>query len=156
MCNDKRSAMFCFLRVFFFRVQPIQRSNIQLFLFRENIRATLRAVLCTALFQNGLARLTKTFQTISVWPSPVLFCWLQELEYVKVTKRERLREASEAKKELRREMERIKDEHSHRLKQLTDERDRLQKQVDNHQSASPEFSKVSSATSRAKPPHKSC
>ena len=68
---------------------------------------------------------------------------MQELEYVKVTKRERLREASEAKKGLRREIERIKDEHSNRLRQLTDERDRLQKQVDSSQSSSPDVSKVS-------------
>ena len=66
----------------------------------------------------------------------------QELEYVKVTKRERLREASEAKKGLRREIERIKDEHSSRLRQLTDERERLQKQVDAGQSSSPDVSKV--------------
>ena len=72
----------------------------------------------------------------------MLYFLLQELEYVKVTKRERLREASEAKKGLRREIERIKDEHSSRLRHLTDERERLQKQVDSAQSSSPDVSKV--------------
>ncbi len=71
------------------------------------------------------------------------FCAFQELEYVKVTKREKLREASDAKKSLKREIERVKDDHSQRLIQLTDERDRLQKQVDNVQSSSPDVSKVS-------------
>ncbi len=68
--------------------------------------------------------------------------FLQELEFVKVTRRERLREASEVKKGLRREIERIKDEHSDRMRDLVEERDRLRREL--QAASNPDVSKVCS------------
>lgn len=57
-------------------------------------------------------------------------CVLQELEFLRVAKKEKLREATEAKRNLRKEIERLRAENEKKMKEANESRIRLKRELE--------------------------
>ncbi len=72
-----------------------------------------------------------TFHLLTEWVIFGLFpCLPQELEFLRVAKKEKLREATEAKRNLRKEIERLRAESERKMREANESRIRLKRELE--------------------------